>query len=476
MRIILINPKVAGLRDIGGLRAEAEPMGLCFIAACLERAGHEARVVHVVDGSDHTLERAFATFEPDLVGISSYTHNFSESLRVAGLAKAHCGDVPVMLGGPHVSALPEQALVDERADFGVVGEGEETVLELVRSLERGEGQDGIAGLVHRAAGDVIYNGPRARIQDLGALPIPSRCDLPMDRYRQAAPVWIPPSQQRCASVNTARGCRFGCTFCATPTTWGKVIGRPTDHVLLELEHLVEDYGINYVWFSDEDFFYDPSRVFEILEGAHERGLGLIFRSFISVRDVIHCGMRMMKDLHDLGLRGVLMGIESTSDDVLRRVRKPHRGKDLAQALHFLDEAGIHVRGSYMIGYPWETEDELIPNLECLLGLPAVEDLYITYVTPFPGTVFWEECKKENLLLAEDYDLWDTGGTVLRTPIPASRLAEIRHDYLARFYSDQRVVQRMTERIRRFPCLAASYREVFPKQFAQQTRETLVHVH
>jgi len=259
MKILLINPDT-----IGGFRAlglHFPPMGLLYLGAYLDLEGYQVEIRDFCNPGERPDYSLY-----DLVGISTDTTRHLKAMRIARQAKeAGC---TVVMGGPHPCYIDEEILASPWVDFIVHGEGEVTLLELVRALERG-GKDWeeAKGLSFQKDGEVVRTPSRPVIQDLDTLPLPARHLIDMDLYRRTKF-----GERPITPVFTSRGCPANCNFCSSSSFFGRRWrARSADSVLEELEELHNTYGFGAVAFVDDNFTLSPERVVAISEGIIKKG-------------------------------------------------------------------------------------------------------------------------------------------------------------------------------------------------------------
>jgi anaerobic magnesium-protoporphyrin IX monomethyl ester cyclase len=434
MKTLIIQP--SGGVGQESIRVDCEPVGATYISEFLKKEGHQSKVIHQTS-SDADVLREVKDFNPDLVGFSTMTFNFNSGRRLARSIKHQQGDVPIVFGGYHASALPLEVGSFSEIDYVVVGEGERTMAELTRALQEGRDPSSIEGLVLSSEGLPLFTGRRERISDLDEVPFPTRENLGVEQYKQKLLTLPPISEQRATArgVQTSRGCRFSCPFCSTKNVFpGKRTERSPESVVKELTYLRNTYGTNLVFFGDEDFFANPSRIKELFERIQSTGLSdeMYFRSFINARDV-ESNEGLLKFMHQNGYVSTLMGVDSFNDEDLKTIKKGISKNKIVGALRKLDDIGILTRASVMIGYPFQDESCLRRNLDGLLELP-IHDLYLPIFTPFPGTPSYKEWKEKGVILTENWDLYDTSHVVARIPFEADKLLEIRDSFLREFFN------------------------------------------
>jgi radical SAM superfamily enzyme YgiQ (UPF0313 family) len=233
-------------------------------------------------------------------------------------------------------------------------------------------------------------------------------------------------------------------------------------VVEEITMLVDRFNINFVWFADEDLFADVERLYLICEKLRENRINIHWRSFAGVLDIIK-NEDLLREMRDVGYVAALVGIESCSDETLSKIGKGTSQEEIALAFEILDRLGISARGTYMLGYPWEDEASLVQGLERLDEL-LLDEVYLPFLTPFPGTILYDQCRREGLLLTEDFDMYDCASPVIRTSIGVERLKEIHREYLDRFYKRPDYRDRIRRKVFNNMALARAYDEVFESIF------------
>lgn len=357
------------------------PMGLAYVGAWLEHHEPEAEV-HVV----RDLEAALAA-EPDLVGISAVTPHFPDALAVATEVRRN-RDVPVVLGGPHITGLPGS--LPEVFAAGVLGEGEETFLELVRLLRRTgrlapEDLAGVRGLVHPAPGGPRVTGSRALISPLDRSPFPKR-DWP---GVELMPQWS----------FSSRGCPYRCRFCSTAEFWESYRMHSARYVVDELNTLIERFDAWFHLFMDDLFALNLKRLEEIaalLRTDLKRPLDLT----ATIRaDLVN--ERMCALLVEAGVTFCHLGLESGSDRVLSYLKKETTTAARNQAaLDMLAGHGLQAIGSFIMGAPVEEEEDLARTYDFIRRNARAGKLRSFTFGPlvaFPGTAVWQDARARGLV-------------------------------------------------------------------------------
>ncbi len=406
---LLYSPGLRKLEIYQSIGVRAPPLGLAYIAAVLEQAGHKVSIIDAasLEMSVKDAAKAVLAENPDVVGISAVTPTVKGGYAVARRVKEADSDIPVVMGGPHVSFMYEEALKNG-ADYVAVGEGEYTMLELVEHLEaRGMGEEPkqVKGLVYRdKEGRLKATPPRPLIRNIDELPEPARHLLPMDKYTLFdKPIKI-------IHVMASRGCPYGCIYCTTSYFWGRRYRiRSVEKVVDEIEKAVEKYKTNIVVFSDDELTLIRKWVFDLTDEIKRRGLDITFTCGSRVSSVTP---EMLKRLKEAGCTTIYYGVESYKDEDIEKIGKRITMKQVINAVKWTRESGIESAGSFILGFPWQTIDDMKNTVKFAERL-GVDYAQFTVATPYPGTPLYYMAKEHNLIEITDWDYYTTIYPVMR---------------------------------------------------------------
>jgi radical SAM superfamily enzyme YgiQ (UPF0313 family) len=373
-------------------------LGVLYLAAVLEQNGIEVEVVpsHVLHLSWHDLARKIETDKPDVVGITTTTENRFLSFQLANVAKEAHPEAFVVLGGPHFTGTAYDTMNHIPSVDGVVsGEAELSLPELVRALEAKDSLRKVDGLAFRENGVVIENTPRQRIPDLNVLPMPARHLIPWGKYNFQLEI---PGQgmQPAANLMTSRGCPFYCTFCATPSNWGRrVRGLPPENVIEEIEHVIEQYNAKVIWFYDDTFNYNPKRTAQICDMIIERKLDIQWYCEVRVDLMTR---ELTAKMAEAGMFYAGFGIESGNHRVAQDIVK--KVATLDQAYRFIDwahEFGVTPNPFFMFSHPTETWQEAQETMAVIDKVKDGCDISVAISHIYPGTELEARAYKEGKL-------------------------------------------------------------------------------
>lgn len=390
MRCALIIPawtpeEIFSTRTAGSQINYWQPLGTLYVGACLQKAGHE---VAFLDGSFLThgaiLQRV-RDLKPDFAGIYSTTFGWPAALRTADDIKALDPGIWTCVGGPYPTAAPDACLDDGGGaiDAVVVGEGEETVVEILGRLESGQDLAGVAGVIAWQDGRIVRNPPRPLIADLDALPFPSR-DLLGDRSRY---IPAPATYRRkpVAIVTTSRGCDRRCLFCFQMDRERKsgirgVRYRSIDNVLEEIELCLRE-GYREIKFIDDSLAADRDRAMRLTAEIQRRGLDFTWFASVCANQADTALFQAMKDA---GCWAVLIGGESGVQKNLNTIRKGATLDQIRGAVSAAKAAGLRVTVPFIFGIPGETFDDALSTIDFAVSLnPDLANFHA--ITAFPGT-------------------------------------------------------------------------------------------
>lgn len=400
MNILLIFPPYTLEDRYGKHLKEAgpvlPPLGLAYIAAVLEERDYKVEILDApaLEMTSQDIARYIeGTKKFDAMGITIYTpmyHRFKEVIEQIGPIT---DEIPIFVGGPHPSVLPEDTLSSNPAvDYAVIGEGEVTTVELLEAMEGKREISSVKGIAYRENGEIKLTPPREYINDLDTLPFPARNLLPMDRYVPA-----PSTYRRTpfAHMITTRGCPFNCIYCSQAIFGKKYRTNSPERVVEEIEHLIDRYKVKEIFFLDDIFTLNKKWANQVCDRIIEKGLHKEIEWSCSSR-VDTVNQELLKKMRRAGCWQIHYGVESGSQRVLDYIKKRITLEDSRNAIKWSKEVGIETRAYFMLGLPTETREESLQTIQFAL------DIYPDYVkfsvtVPYPGTELHEIAKKEGSL-------------------------------------------------------------------------------
>lgn len=385
------------LEEVGNLQ---QPLGVAYLAAVLEKEGYIVKIIdspplsyNISDIIKQTLE-----FKPDIIGISAVTPTFYKAKEVAEKLKEVIS-VPILIGGPHPTALPDETLSYECFDIGVMGEAEETILELVKIIENQDFTklENVPGIVFRKDGRVVKTALRPFIHDLDSIAFPARHLLPpLSAYHPTPATY---KKLPIGTIMTSRGCPFKCTFCSRAVFGSSYRFRSPKNVVDELEILVKDSHAAEIRVWDDTFNADPKRAIAICDEIVKRKLSI---SWTCLARVNFAKPEVLAAMKRAGCWQISYGIESGNNEILKNIKKGITIEMVREAVKETKRAGIASLGFFIIGLPGDTEQTMRQTIDFAKSLD-LDAANFTICTPFPGTELYETLKQKGEIKKIEYD-------------------------------------------------------------------------
>jgi anaerobic magnesium-protoporphyrin IX monomethyl ester cyclase len=439
MQLVLVRPPFYALFGVTAPKMKTYPLNLLALATFVrERSPHQAvvedgenllipdwqphlpldadpsmvmheaapRMVQILEDPEHDfwsqLERRILERNPDIVGITCNSGNMDAVRIMVRRLKRH--GLPVILGGSHPTALPEQSLLYTNADMVAMGEGELTIVRVLDALSGTADLSTIPSLAWNRDGRIMVNPRGELIADIDELPIPDRSLIDRSHYFGEL-------------VMTGRGCPFNCAYCASRNIWGrKVRLRSSASVIGELESLkiqADSSGMNGVagdprpgrWvvkILDDTFTVNRKRTLELLGEIVSRGLtGFEFTGGVRADTLDETVVDAMARAN---FKRVTLGVESGSPRILKMIRKGESNEDVKRAIALLRGHGIHSHAFFMIGLPDETLEDIELSKRLILDVRP-DYVEINMVTPYPGTDIFSRLIPEDPLKIDRWYRW-----------------------------------------------------------------------
>ena len=378
--VVLVYPQRA---PVHGRHWIMPSLGLMYLSASLRQAGYTVR--HI----DHTfLERSDVLEQidmpkPSVIGIYCMITMQDEALSLAAQVRDKALTV---VRGPYPSGEPE-TFVDD-FDLVAVGEGEETIVQIMRHLDDRTFDD-IPGLVFKRDGYVVKTEGLHRSKDMSHLPLPYRGDIPNHEY---IAYWRKHWKDATTPLMSTRGCPFRCDFCHKSVFGDLFSARSVESVVAEMREIAE-LGYDHVWMSDDLFTLNYRRTFELAQAIEEAHLPLTWEC---LSRVTHVDKPLFDQMRRAGCKRIFFGIESGDEAVLKEMKKGITPDQARAAVEACVAAGIKAAGFFMVGYLGETTDSLIRSINFSSSLP-LDYVSYTIAYPLPGTGFYERVRERRQL-------------------------------------------------------------------------------
>ncbi|MFH0940912.1 MAG: radical SAM protein [Candidatus Omnitrophota bacterium] len=378
------------------------PFFLAYAASLLQKNGKKVFLIDAIaeDMTHRDFLDKISGMGVDYLVAETSVPSFPEDLAL--LEQISEMGISLILCGPNAQMYEPPFLIDHSfIDFVLCGEYEGTLLELADCLENGRELSGVKGLVFRNDGQIIKNQDRDLL-DVNSLPWPHRETLPMEKYLDAPGGMPTPSAQMVAS----RGCPFGCGFCLWPQVMyrgQRYRPRAVKDVIDEMEYLVKEKGFKSVYFDDDTFNIDKSRMLEFCDQIIERHMEKIPWAIMARPDLMD--KDILLSMKSAGLWAVKYGMESADQDLLDEIGKSMDLKKAIDMVALTKELGIKVHLTFTFGLPGETLKTIAKTISLVKKLdPFSAQFSIT--TPFPGTKYYDILEKNGGIVSKDFKDYD----------------------------------------------------------------------
>jgi anaerobic magnesium-protoporphyrin IX monomethyl ester cyclase len=421
MKISLIHPQLIYLPS-------QAPLGLGYIAASLEQEGHEVQFIEgafLPDGE--SIARSVKAFGANLVGISVMISYYSNAIDLSRRIKEQNPDIPILLGGPHPSVVPDDFLKFDTIDYVLVGEGEEAFADMANSIDAGTfDRHKIPGLRWKGGSSDIPH--TSRLRDLDSIPWPARHLMPMEQYRHRNYIVSYGMHGGNFNLITTRGCPYRCNFCDHTVFGYKPISRSIQNVVNEIEHTVKKFNIRNFDIMDDTFTMRKEFVMEFCDELMARNLKVFWCCRLRVTGVTR---EMMQKLANAGCVRFSVGIESTDETVLKATNKKISSQEVVQVLKWAKEFGMLTIGNFMIGNIGDTRETIYKTLAFSLQTKEIDIPSWVMLVPLPGTPVFEIGKQNGWIRSYN---WDDYRMNIKD-LPVWRNEALSHKDLKEIYAD-----------------------------------------
>jgi radical SAM superfamily enzyme YgiQ (UPF0313 family) len=443
MDVLLIQPPV---EDFYQTAIRTQPLGLASLAAALRQGGHGASILdcqqpgrtrqlplpaafsyvqqYYVPGDtspfrlfgsyshyglpwDEVKEKIAAT-RPQAAGIScQFTPYVEETFQTAAIIKSIDPAIPVIVGGAHASALPAEVLKNKHIDYVVIGEGEQALPALIHCLAAGGSPEKLAGIAFKRGGQIVVNPRGAFIGDLDSLALPCR-DL-------LEPSWYREGKDPCAMLLSSRGCPQRCSYCSVHQVMGSQLRcRSAEHVIAEMKHCRERYGITAFDFEDDNLTFDRQRCLRLLsliiKEFGQRSLRLFAMNGLSL---ISLDEELLQAMKAAGFERLDLSLGSSSAELNRAMDRPADRQRADAALACAARLGLPVTCYIILGMPGHGLADMVDSIIYLMERQAMLGPSIFY--PSPGTRTWEAVQKAGLCDLTKYSLLRSSAFPVESP-------------------------------------------------------------
>ncbi len=419
MKILLINPPYRRLRRVGSVYF---PIGLGYLAGVLEKAGYEVKIYNgevprakdeqkknKYKGGDFShimfshqeyiknleddnffvwqeFKKSLNDFKPDLVGVSVRTPMLGSAEKISRFVKEWNKNCFVVWGGSHSTIMPEESLKNSNIDYLVSGEGENVLLDLVKTLENSGDVSKVKGLYYKNnQAEIIKNSCTKFIQNLDEVPFPARhLVFEEDLYPEG-------SMQ---DVMGSRGCPFLCSYCSAQSSWGrKGRFRSIKNIIEEVKILRDKYGCDYLRFMDDTITIKRDWIEELCREMIKQKIGVKWACLTRVDRIDE---KLLKLMIKAGCYRVDVGVESGSPRILKKLKKGITLEQVKKSDRLFNKYGIDWTAFFITGLPYETKEDLQATAKFMKVINPYR-MVLSNFTPYPATKDYERTKTLGML-------------------------------------------------------------------------------
>jgi|GEM_PF-564873 radical SAM superfamily enzyme YgiQ (UPF0313 family) len=396
------------------------PTGLAFVAGALEHLGYSARIINPdsltfqgysqaesysnesayeknLSDPSYFIWKALEQFlreNPfDIFGVSVMITQFPTARVLSQIAKKINPNAVVIWGGIGVTVKPELAFDthDSVVDYVVRGEGEQTIVNLIKCLEENRPVCNVNGISYVSSNEIIHNPDAEPIRHLDDIPHPAKHLYTSINGTAKAP---PYSYSR---LFTSRGCPFQCTYCDSNKLWSrKVRNQSAEYIVEEIELLKKHFGVKMIVFDDDTFALDSKACDHLLDLMIARRLNVSWRCETRANLVTE---KLLTKMKRAGCKSITLGVESGNEETLKKIKKGVTKDQIRRAAKLIKQQGILLNGFFMFGFPWETEQEMKNTLDFIyeLGPNGEVGAVISFLIPYPGTKLYNDIVEQGLM-------------------------------------------------------------------------------
>lgn len=414
IKILLINPPFEYYSQHQIFR---EPLSLAYLAAYLREHYYHVEILDGVAGgvkkkgnlwrygfSDAEINRKIRDLKPDVIGITCLSSlRIFDVLKLARLIKRIDSRIITVTGGVHPTVFPKDTVSQKEIDYVIVGEGEEAFFQLIKNIEAGKKLPGenVDGCAYKTDKQIIVNEKTKFIRNLDSLPLPARDLLPMEFYFKNGTVLYGVGGKRAATILTSRSCPMKCTFCSVHLIQGQVLRmRSAENVFLEIEELVNKYGVEEILILDDNLTFNRKRVVKLCKMILQKKLKLRWNTPNGIR-ADRIDAHLVKLMKQAGCVNVCIGVEAGNDRVRNEIiRKSLARESIEKALKVCAKVGLPVTGFFILGIPGETEETFKDTIEMVKKMPF-SMISTFFFVPIAGTKLYNDCVR-NGFINRDY--------------------------------------------------------------------------
>ena len=391
MKILLLRPPFVDIKKYNRETAltPAPPLSLACLGSVLKKENYAVKVFDLFYSTLEEAKKIIIREKPDILGLTSSTDHRMSMVELAQIAKSINSNIKVVAGGPHASVMYDQLLKNYPIDVTVIGEGENTFPELVKTFEKNTGLEQVQGVAFKVNDKVVKTESRKYIENLDSLPFPDWSPFNFNDYPKDALTGLNP-----AYICASRGCPYNCRFCTVSSVWStKWRTRSPQNIADEMEILAGKYGRKYLRFVDDTFTMDSNNTIELCREIIKRKLNVSWDCTTRVNLVNEELLPLMKKA---GCCLIQYGVESGAGEVLEKAGKGITKEQVVRAFKITRETGINTNAFLMVGNPGDNE-KTFKETQNLLKIINADSISVASTIIFPGTALYDYCKNKGFI-------------------------------------------------------------------------------
>ena len=410
MNILIINVSLRPMSPV-----KLFPLGLGYIATAIKNAGFSFDLLDI-DGyrlSERDVENSIKKKKYDVVCMGCIVTGYKIIKILAALVEEHQPHAKIIVGNSVATSIVDTLLTHTRVNIAVMGEGDETIVDLLRAIDEGRALETVQGICFSKNGMIVRTPPRPYIKNISDIPFVDFSIFDIElyienaKYSAADPLPIPREEIRALPVNTARGCVSRCTFCYHNFYGIPYRPRTSKSIVDEIKHSIEKYRVNYIFFGDELTFYSKDQALGMAQEILDRNLHFYWPAacranlFTSDED-----MEIIYKMKEAGCLGMGYALESADRKILKAMRKFITPEQFSRQTSLFHKAGLPVWTSLVFGYPEETPLTIKETFDCCIK----NRIYPSagYLLPQPGSPMYAYALHRGFIKDEEKYLMKLG--------------------------------------------------------------------
>lgn len=404
--VILIQPNIKDENANQGV----PPLGLCYISSSLKKKGFTTNILDLsVKAMGKTeLITYVKSLHPKVIGVSLMVSTYANGMEICHTIRENFSNIPIIVGGPHATCIPEEILKSSVVDIVNLFEGEDTFVELVSYYtQRTEKKlSNIYGIAFIDNNVVVKTPKRKLIADLDKIPFPDRDTLDVAKY------------QKLGTIVSGRGCIYSCRFCSSPFLCeNKYRLRSVDNVVEEMRELYYKYNVREFIILDDTFIVDDDRVYEFCNKI--KGMNITWSCYSRIAPPL--SKELLREMRDSGLVRISFGVESGNNEILKSINKDFTVDDVSILIKTVHEEGILAVCYFMVGFPEDTHETIsdtfiFANKLRAYGTNALPVIAVVgALTPMPKSYIYENREKLGIrILTYDWSDYNFFTSIIET--------------------------------------------------------------